>query len=310
MIASYNAQPRDSSGKPLVSVFIMTYNQEDYILQTIESVLGQKCSFSFEVVIGDDASTDRTSEICSLYCQAHAQIVKYKRYSINSPTNYWDRYTDCQGKYIAMCEGDDYWISEDKLERQIAVLEQRIELALVSANTMIINESENSCYSSNIQAGHLGLGDLLRNNRLGPATCATVFRKKCLNARALEFISSCTYGDWAVWLVCLSQGEGLVLEERLGAYRIHSNGFYSGLKPIERAQNILAMYREVAAYWPHLTSEMEALMSEFKHPLSESDLDQWGYPLPHEMTQETLENPAHPGDTGSVIAGQDLGDGR
>lgn len=264
---------------PLISAWIMTYNQEDYIAQAIEGALSQECSFGVELVIGDDASTDRTGEICELYSRKHAPKINYIRYALNSPENYFDTLKHCKGKYIAMCEGDDFWMQPNKLEKQITFLEQNLNYTLVSANTLIINEMNHTSQGSVIMEGDLGFTDLLKNNVLGAATCATVFRKSCISQLALEFINGCPYGDWATWLACLSQGKGFVLGDQLGAYRRHAGGAFTKLSTTERAANIITMYRRIMDYFPDSRPRIMALLSKYIHPLLESNLDEWGYPL-------------------------------
>lgn len=121
---------------PLISVFIITYNQEQTIAQTIDSILMQKGNFSFELIIGEDASKDKTKQICIEYQKQHPHIIKLLLQDINQGLvkNYIDTLLLCRGKYIALCAGDDYWIDKDKLAKQVRFLENNLGFGVVSTN--------------------------------------------------------------------------------------------------------------------------------------------------------------------------------
>ena len=115
--------------KIMVSICCITYNQEQYIAQTIESFLMQKVDFKYEILINDDASTDRTADIIREYEKKYPDIIKPIYQSINqysrgitNPSGAFN-YPRASGKYIAMCEGDDYWTDIYKLKKQVDFLE-------------------------------------------------------------------------------------------------------------------------------------------------------------------------------------------
>lgn len=121
---------------PLVSIIIVTYNQEQTIARAIDSVLNQKCNFNYEIIIGDDFSTDKTREICIEYANRFSNIIKLYLNSSNKGVlnNYIDCFLKCSGKYIADCAGDDYWITPNKLQQQVEILEQDKSLSAVHTN--------------------------------------------------------------------------------------------------------------------------------------------------------------------------------
>ena len=117
---------------PLVSIVCITYNHKDYINQTIESFLMQKTNFTYEIVIGEDCSTDGTRQIVFEYEKKYDDIIRV----ITSDSNVGMRENGtrsrlaCKGKYIAVCDGDDYWTSANKLQRQVDFMEANPDYSL------------------------------------------------------------------------------------------------------------------------------------------------------------------------------------
>lgn len=148
--------------EPLVSVHMITYNHAPYIAQAIEGVLMQKTNFPFELVIGEDCSTDRTREIVLQYAQKYPKIIRV----ITSPNNVGMKKNSyrtiqaCSGKYIAFCEGDDFWKNTEKLQMQVDLMDIRPECGLVfsdcdwiftETNGIIKNYQKKNCEQINIQ---------------------------------------------------------------------------------------------------------------------------------------------------------------
>ena len=106
---------------PDVSVFIITYNQEQTIAQTIESILRQEGEFTMELIIGEDAGTDNTRQICIDYHEKYPEKIKLLLQDTNQGIvkNYIDTLLLCRGNYIGVCAGDDYWIDKSKISKQL-----------------------------------------------------------------------------------------------------------------------------------------------------------------------------------------------
>jgi glycosyltransferase involved in cell wall biosynthesis len=106
---------------PDVSVFIITYNQEKTIAQTIESILMQEGEFTMELIIGEDAGTDNTRQICIDYQEKYPEKIKLLLQDTNQGIvkNYIDTLLLCRGNYIGVCAGDDYWIDKSKISKQL-----------------------------------------------------------------------------------------------------------------------------------------------------------------------------------------------
>lgn len=117
-----------------VSIAILAYNHEKYIKRALESVLSQKTNFIFEIVIGEDSSTDKTRNIVLEYKKKYPEIIKVILHveNVGGSRNYCDVIEKCEGKYIALLESDDYWTDDTRIQRQVDFLEQKLEFIAVS----------------------------------------------------------------------------------------------------------------------------------------------------------------------------------
>src|SRR5690554_3017735 len=133
--------------EPLVSICCITYNHEDFIRDAIEGFLMQKTSFPIEIIIHDDASTDNTANIIEEYANKYPDLFV----TILQSENQWSKgggsiyarfvYPRARGKYIALCEGDDYWTDPLKLQKQVDFLEANPEYILCFTNTRTVDEN-------------------------------------------------------------------------------------------------------------------------------------------------------------------------
>jgi glycosyltransferase involved in cell wall biosynthesis len=215
---------------PLVSVCCITYNHEPYIRDAIEGFLMQETDFPFEVIIHDDASTDKTAEIVREYAEQYPQIIKpifqtenqYSKGVGVSATYVWPR---VQGEYIALCEGDDYWIKNDKLQKQIDYLQAHEECS------MCLHTAEKLSPDKSIKLGFLGLpGAGSRQYKLQDigdkffATASYVFRKKIVDNLPHCYKISKTAGDFILFLLLLDLGYCFYFDEVMSVYRVQVPG--------------------------------------------------------------------------------------
>jgi glycosyltransferase involved in cell wall biosynthesis len=133
---------------PIISVYCLTYNHEKYIRQTLEGFVRQKTDFPFEVIVHDDASTDKTAEIIHEYAEKYPDVIipilqKENQYSKGASIFKKYIYPILRGKYIAICEGDDYWCDENKMQRQYNWLEANTDYSLCVHNTKVLDCSTN-----------------------------------------------------------------------------------------------------------------------------------------------------------------------
>ena len=131
---------------PLLSVCLITYNHEKYIEESLESILNQKTNFDYEIVIGEDFSTDRTREIVFQYEKKYPEKIRVitGEYNVGSQKNILRTLENCSGKYIAAIEGDDYWTDSLKLQKQVDFLEKNHQFSMVCHDALKINEITNT----------------------------------------------------------------------------------------------------------------------------------------------------------------------
>lgn len=122
--------------RPLVSVLMITYNHADYLAEAIEGVLAQKCNFPFELIIGEDASTDATLDVAIDYQKRYPHLIRviHSRKNVGMNQNTLRILARARGKYVAYCEGDDFWCARDKLEKQVALIESDDQIGIVHTN--------------------------------------------------------------------------------------------------------------------------------------------------------------------------------
>ena len=121
-----NSNPIRNINQPLVSVLVRTYNHEKYLRYALDSLVCQQTNFPFEIVIGDDCSTDATPTICKEYQEKYPTCIKVILQEKNKgiAENYNDILRQCQGRYIATCDGDDFWCDTEKLQKHVDYMEQ------------------------------------------------------------------------------------------------------------------------------------------------------------------------------------------
>lgn len=144
--------PHRVPSDPTVSVLVQAYNHETFIKQCLESILEQKTNFAYEILLGEDYSTDRTREICREYATRYPDKIKLILHHPDNKIRVLDTTTgnfnafynlfSARGKYIAFCEGDDYWNDSLKLQKQVETLRSNDELALTYHSYQEVNPDE------------------------------------------------------------------------------------------------------------------------------------------------------------------------
>jgi glycosyltransferase involved in cell wall biosynthesis len=230
----------------LVSIICNTYNHENYIADAIEGFLMQKTDFHYEILIHDDASTDKTADIIREYEKRHPDLIKpiyqtENQYSRGVKVGRLNR-ERAIGKYIAVCEGDDYWIDPQKLQKQVKYMESHPECSLCFHNAEVVDtigkktgklhvpwSVHNSRYyykkNTIYQAGELALLDFIPT--------ASLFYPKHLMDNPPAWHMSAIVGDAALRLTLTSYGYAYYIDEVMSAYRTGVEGSATDRSNIE-----------------------------------------------------------------------------
>jgi len=209
---------------PLVSVGIITYNQEDFIEECIESVLSQNYP-NFEIIIGDDASTDRTPEILSYYKKKYPEIlhININNRNLGITKNSQIINSMCKGKYIAWMGGDDIMLP-DKLKKQVEYMENNDNCYLCYHNMEIfdVNLGKTIGYFNNSKKNYIyDIKTLIKYGTLNCASSTMVKREKVPKYGYDERLRVAS--DWLYWIETVGlKGKIIYIDEVLGKYRRHS----------------------------------------------------------------------------------------
>ncbi|WP_188558883.1 glycosyltransferase [Hymenobacter glacieicola] len=213
----------------------MTYNHERFVAQAIEGVLAQRCNFPIEMIIGDDCSTDGTRHIIAEYAASYPHIIKpiYHEKNVGAAVNQRECMAACTGEFVAVLEGDDYWIDPDKLRLQVEALEARPDYALCIHDAETFNDADNSKeWTFGEEFSHIlpSEGDAPRTfTQLDIArygwfipTASMLMRATSIPRPLPTWFDGIYSGDFALQLMSTRQGPSLYLPRVMARYRIHT----------------------------------------------------------------------------------------
>lgn len=224
-----------------VSVATITYNHETFIEEALDSVLAQEVDFDLEIVVSDDCSTDRTGEIVARYADEHPGVVKAVRNETNlgAHTNWVRTLARCEGDYIALLDGDDYWTAPHKLRRQRELLDRDRDAVLVFHPAEVCHEDGTSHFwFPPRRRDRYELGDLLRGNFI--ATSSVMYRNLRLDFPDWYDEAAGMPGDWLLFCLHARHGSIAYIDEVMSAYRQHHAGIWSGA-PEERIRRLRSL---------------------------------------------------------------------
>lgn len=211
---------------PLVSVCCITYNQEKFVKEALDSFVMQETDFPFEVIISDDNSTDDTRKIITEYAKKYPDIIKpvFHKKNLGSLPNYLDNFLRARSKYVAMCEGDDYWTDPKKLQKQVDFMEANPDTVVCFHPVTVHYEGDSSKdFIFPEAAGDFTLDRLLEGNFI--QTNSVMYRRQ--NEYVLgktDFVP----GDWYLHVYHARLGRIGYINSNMGVYRKHDEGLWSG----------------------------------------------------------------------------------
>lgn len=273
-----------------ITILLITYNHSKHLEKSVESILCQQLDEPFEIVVADDGSTDATIAILKRYAEQNSHIefkFLHSTENLGITANYQRAFSACRGEYVAVMEGDDYWLSPYKLAKQRDFLDEHWECDLCSVNYFVYEEKR--CQFTPrvaIGTGHIVLGarDLIADNLVGNfSTC--MYRRKALDLLPSGVFEISSY-DWII-NICIARN-GLIgfLQEPMSVYRIHGDGAWSLLSHV---QKLKAQLELIPAY-DVLTNEVfhaefEALAFRLKGEISKNQVKQIAEPLTGPVSQ-------------------------
>lgn len=216
---------------PMVSVCMITYNHEKYISEAIDGVLMQKTTFfPIQLIIGEDCSTDNTREICEEYQRKHPQLIKLlpPEKNLGMMPNFVRTLNTCNGKYIALCEGDDYWIDPLKLQKQVDLIESKLNATLVFSDRAVLNSNDNKSTPNTYKDRRYNLNDVIAG--FIPPTQTMLFRNNNNLSSFLKKHQQHPSGDQLIALFYAMQGFIYCLKDQTAIYRITGEGAWSSRK--------------------------------------------------------------------------------
>ena len=210
---------------PVVSIIMVTYNHEQFISEAIEGCLMQKTDFPVELVVADDASSDGTQTIIGQYANNYPGFVKPILRSINigANPNWLDAVNKCQGRYIAICEGDDYWTDPHKLQKQVDFMDQNSDYSFCFHNVDVLlmdNEVKFAEPFTTLPDNPVTFRDVVTGNFI--PTASVIFRNMIDSFP--EWFSHVSSGDRALFGLLALRGNGYYIPDKMAVYRKHLAG--------------------------------------------------------------------------------------
>jgi glycosyltransferase involved in cell wall biosynthesis len=232
--------------RPKVSVLMITYNHERFVEQAVRSVMMQKANFDWELVIGEDCSTDRTREIIERlveeFSSGRIRLLANEQ-NLGVGANFRRTYEACRGEYVAFLEGDDYWTAEEKLQLQADFLDAHPDVSLCFHPMMKYSEAEQRILGIGM-AGKPGrqfydFTDVL-NQVVHPHISTMMVRKKSLNLPAT--IDSIVNVDTALHFFCAERGRLGYIDRPMSVYRQQEGSVWFGGDKIWKIQSHIRLY--------------------------------------------------------------------
>jgi len=259
-----------------VSVCITAYNHDKYIAQAIEGALMQKTDFDFEIIIGEDDSKDGTRETVKKYKEQYPDRItlflndrKNVIYINGRPTGRWNfmnNIKNARGDYIALLDGDDYWTSPDKLQRQADFLDANPDCSMCFHDVKKLYEDSVPpkfvVFSPKVKKERYVLEDLLRGNLM--STCSVMFRRG-LFGEFPDWFCNTAMADWPLHILNAEHGDIGRIDKVMGVYRVHSGGVWFQTRPLYQFKNAIAVYKLLGGHFAgkHKKAIMKSVLYRF-----------------------------------------------
>ncbi|QBJ87595.1 glycosyltransferase [Chryseobacterium gleum] len=236
--------------KPEISVIMLTYNHAPYLKEAIEGVLSQKTDFPFELIICNDNSPDDSDRIISEFATQYPNIIRYFNHKTNIGfvENQRFAFAQAKGKYLAYCEGDDYWTDPEKLQFQYDFLENNSEYVMVTARNLLFHQDENKMTEDGKDSMFNGREyiDYTQDSffvQRPTQTFTYLIRKDCIDEKWIDIYPN--YRDLYYFYHALEFGKGRSFNKVVGVYRLHSGGVYSSLETEKQYRTSIDIFKNI-----------------------------------------------------------------
>jgi glycosyltransferase involved in cell wall biosynthesis len=247
-----------------VSVWVTTYNHENYIAQALESALMQETDFEFEIIVGEDCSTDKTREIVLSYKEKYPEkiILCVPEKNLGMIEMNRTTYKMCSGKYIAWLDGDDYWTDPHKLQKQVNFMDEHEDIVMCYHKSMILKEvTGKSTYSRDPVVDNneniISLKDLME--KFYPVTTPSVLFRNILPKDLPEWFYTLPYLDRAYFYLLLQHGNAKYMSEAMSVYRDHKRGAWTGLNEIKKFNDHIKFH---SIFKKHFNKEYSSILKK------------------------------------------------
>lgn len=249
-----------------LSVFVVTYNQEQYIAQCLQSIVNQSVDFEYEVIVGEDCSTDGTAGICDAFAAQYPNIrVFHHPKNLGHVKNWEFVLGHCTGEYVAMVEGDDYWTDPHKLQRQVDFLDAHQDYVLSFHRVNLVYDNESHLEEhlfEHLEEREYSAKEIYETWSV--LTSSVVFRN---NVGTVSFPKNVFFSDIYLFLTLLEHGRAWCHSMNAVAYRRHA-GNQSSSQSIQLAEKLYKQYGVMEKRFPELYGISHKNKQEYLHELA------------------------------------------
>ena len=232
-----------------ISACIITYNHEDFIRECLDGALNQIVNCEYEIIIGEDRSSDNTRQICNEYAQKYPALIKVfpRENNLGMIGNWMETIENCSGKYIALCEGDDYWSDPLKLQKQINVLEANPNLVGCFHNSeeRYWNDysKASSLYCSFPAGREVDIKELTKYNMV--PTASVVFKSPIPTELFSKTFSRLPVGDWPLHLLNTRNGNYYYLPQVMSVRNLNPQSVWGMQDQEKNVAQVVYVYNEL-----------------------------------------------------------------
>ena len=241
-----------------VSIICITYNQEDYIEQAIKSFLMQKTNFEYEIIIHDDASTDKTPEIISRYVEKYSGKIRFIKQEENQHSKGAHITNDfilpiAKGEYCALCEGDDYWVDDLKLQKQYDFMSSHPEYSMCIHDAYVLYKDRVVFYPNVAPSNReYDIKDAIMGLGISAPTNSFFFKKSSMD-EMMKFTISCPVGDYSRPIQAAMHGPIYYFHERMSVHRMLAKNSFSSR---------MASGKNITKKWDNFYDRLKISLSE------------------------------------------------